>query len=37
MAAGTQETWRENMEQFLLQLNRFLERCYGEADVATGC
>jgi len=25
------------MQRFLLQLNRFLEQCYGDADVATGC
>lgn len=37
MTGETQETWRKKMERFLLRLNRFLEQCYGDADVATGC
>ena len=37
MTVGMRATWREKMERFLLWLNRFLEQCYGDADVATGC
>jgi len=37
MTVGMQATWRERMQWFLLKLNRFLEQCYGDADVATGC
>jgi hypothetical protein len=37
MTVGVQSTWRERIQWFLLRLNRFLEQCYGDADVATGC
>jgi len=37
MMVGMRATWREKMERFLSRLNRFLEQCYGDADVATGC
>ena len=37
MMVGVKANWRERMQWFLLQLNRFLEQCYGDADVATGC
>ena len=37
MMVGVKAAWRERMQQFLSRLNRFLEQCYGDADVATGC
>jgi hypothetical protein len=37
MTGVTQETWRKKIERFLWRLNRFLEQCYRDADVATGC
>jgi hypothetical protein len=37
MMVGVKAIWRERMQRFLLRLNRFLEQCYGDADVTTGC
>ncbi|MGH7477994.1 MAG: hypothetical protein ACREJ8_00170 [Candidatus Methylomirabilales bacterium] len=34
---GGEARWRERLQRWFDQLDAFLVRCYGEADVATGC